>query len=308
MGQKVHPYIIRIGFGKDWLSRWFTSNRKEYADFLEEDLKIRALIKRNYSMGSIDSIVIERVSPTVIKVRIRTSRPGVIIGRRGQDIERVKAEILRLTKKEIMIDVEEVLEPATRAQLVAEMIAFQLMRRVNFRRAMKKAIQQATNMGCEGIKVCCSGRLDGAEIARSEKYKFGKIPLQTFRADIDYGFGVAKTTYGTIGVKAWIYKGEKNLGHYLITPPKEDRNDQRNRGRDPRGPKRPPRPNSRPRPAPGVRPAAAETSAKPAATKPAAPAKPATSAKPAATKPAAEAKPAKKPETKSTDNKKESTS
>jgi len=219
MGQKVHPYILRIGFGKDWLSRWFTSKRREFADFLEEDIRIREHIKKSYSRGSVATIVIERVSLSIIRIRIRTSRPGVIIGRRGQDIERVKAELGRLAKKEIIIDVEEVTEPALEAQLVAEMIGFQLIRRVHFRRAMKKAIQQAVSSGGEGIKIKCSGRLGGVEIARKESYKYGKVPLQTFRADIDYGFYIAKTTYGTIGIKVWIYKGEKRLGHYLI---KED--------------------------------------------------------------------------------------
>ncbi len=219
MGQKVHPYILRIGFGKDWLSRWFTPKRREFAEFLEEDIRIREHIKKSYSRGSVATIVIERVSLNIIRIRIRTSRPGVIIGRRGQDIERVKAELGRLAKKEIIIDVEEVTEPALEAQLVAEMIGFQLIRRVHFRRAMKKAIQQAVSSGGEGIKIKCSGRLGGVEIARKESYKYGKVPLQTFRADIDYGFYIAKTTYGTIGIKVWIYKGEKRLGHYLI---KED--------------------------------------------------------------------------------------
>ncbi len=216
MGQKVHPYVLRIGFGKDWLSKWFTSRKSEYADFLEEDIKIRKKIKASYPFGSISQIIIERVSPTLIRIKIKTSRPGVIIGRRGQDIERNKADISRLTKKEIMIDVLEVSDPQLDAQLVAEMIAFQLKKRINFRRAMKKALQQAGNMGCEGMKVRCKGRLDGAEIARAEIYKFGKIPLQTFRADIDYGFGLAQTTYGTIGVKVWIYKGTKQPGYYMI--------------------------------------------------------------------------------------------
>ena len=216
MGQKVHPYILRIGFGKDWLSRWFTPKKREFASFLEEDLQIRDHIKKSYSRGSVATIVIERVSLGIIRIRIRTSRPGVIIGRRGQDIERVKSELNKLTKKEISIDVEEVTEPALEAQLVAEMIGFQLIRRVHFRRAMKKAIQQAVSSGGEGIKIKCSGRLGGVEIARKESYKYGKVPLQTFRADIDYGFYIAKTTYGTIGIKVWIYKGEKRLGHYLI--------------------------------------------------------------------------------------------
>jgi len=220
MGQKVHPYILRIGFGRDWLSRWFTPKKREFADFLEEDIKIRDHVKRCYSKGSVATIVIERVSLGIIKIRIRTSRPGVIIGRRGQDIERVKAELGRMTKKEIVIDVEEVTEPALEAQLVAEMIGFQLMRRVHFRRAMKKAIQQTVSAGGEGIRIKCSGRLGGVEIARKESYKHGKVPLQTFRADIDYGFYIARTTYGAIGIKVWIYKGEKRLGHYLI---KEDR-------------------------------------------------------------------------------------
>jgi len=216
MGQKVHPYILRIGFGKDWLSRWFTTKKREFASFLEEDIRIREHIKKSYYNGSVATIVIERVSSGIIRIRIRTSRPGVIIGRRGQDIERVKAELNRMTRKEIIIDGEEVTEPALEAQLVAEMIGFQLMRRVNFRRAMKKAIQQAVSAGGEGIKLKCSGRLGGIEIARRESYKHGKVPLQTFRADIDYGFYIARTTYGTIGIKVWIYKGIKRLGAYLI--------------------------------------------------------------------------------------------
>ncbi|MDD4955615.1 MAG: 30S ribosomal protein S3 [Candidatus Omnitrophica bacterium] len=216
MGQKVHPYILRIGFGKDWLSRWISLRRGEYAQFLEEDIRIRELVKKSYPMGSIAAITIERVSPTLIRLKVRTSRPGVIIGRRGQDIERVKMEIGKLAKKEVVVDVEEVTEPALEAQLVAELIAFQMTKRVNFRRAMKKAISQALGLGCEGIKIKCSGRLEGAEIARNEIYKYGKVPLQTFRADIDYGQATAKTTYGTNGVKAWIYKGEKPLGSYMI--------------------------------------------------------------------------------------------
>ncbi len=221
MGQKVHPFILRIGFGKDWQSRWFSEKKKTYVEFLDEDLKIRNVIKDFYTLGSIASLVIERVSPTLIRIRVRTSRPGVIIGRGGKDIERLKSKIIDLTKKEVIIDVEEVIEPALEAQLVAELIAFQIIKRVNFRRAMKRAIQQAVNLGCEGIKVRCSGRLGGVEIARSESYKYGKIPLQTFRADIDYGFSVAKTTYGTIGVKTWIYKGIKHLGNYLVKEEEE---------------------------------------------------------------------------------------
>ncbi|MCF7908798.1 MAG: 30S ribosomal protein S3 [Candidatus Omnitrophica bacterium] len=224
MGQKVHPYILRIGFGKDWLSRWFSFKKSEYADFLEEDLIVRRKIKDAYPGGSVSTIVIERVSQSVIRIRIKTSRPGVIIGRRGQDIERLKRDLNRLTKREIIIDVEEVREPATEAQLIAEVIGFQLLKRVNFRRAMKRAIQQATSLGAEGIKIRCSGRLGGVEIARKESYKYGKVPLQTFRADIDYGFYVARTTYGTIGIKVWVYKGEKKLGSYMIKEPDQREN------------------------------------------------------------------------------------
>ena len=222
MGQKVHPYILRIGFGKDWHSRWFADKKKSFAQFLEEDVKIRKLIKKEYPMGSIAQIVIDRVSPTLIRIKIKTSRPGVIIGRRGQDIERVKQNISTLTKKEVLIDVEEVIDPALSAQLVSELIAFQILKRVNFRRAMKRAIKQAQDKGCEGIKIRCSGRLGGAEIARSEKYQMGKIPLQTFRSDIDYGYAISRTTYGTIGVKVWIYGGEKPLGSYLAAQEEQE--------------------------------------------------------------------------------------
>lgn len=215
MGQKVHPYILRVGFGKSWLSRWFSPKKREYADFLEEDLFIRDKIKKSYPLGSVATIDIERVSLGAIRIRVRTSRPGVIIGRRGQDIERVKKDLAVLSGKEVVVDVEEVSDQALEAQLVAELVAFQLKKRVKFRRAMKKAIQQATNSGGQGMKIQCSGRLGGVELARSESYKYGKIPLHTFRTDIDYGFAVADTTYGSIGVKVWVCKGQKLPGDYL---------------------------------------------------------------------------------------------
>ena len=224
MGQKVHPYILRIGFGKNWLSRWFSPRRREFASLLEEDLRIRDIIKKYYFRGSVAAVIIERVSVGAIRIRIKTSRPGVIIGRRGQDIERVKKSLIDFTKKELVIDVEEVADPALEAQLVAEMIGFQLIKRVTFRRAMKRAMQQAAALGGEGMKIKCSGRLGGVEIARKESCKYGKVPLQTFRADIDYGFFVAKTTYGTIGIKVWIYKGEKRLGSYLYQDQEEKKN------------------------------------------------------------------------------------
>ena len=235
MGQKVHPYIIRIGFAKTWQSLWFTVKKREFASFLEEDVRIRRLIKENYPKGSIAKIIIERVSPEAVRIRVRTSRPGIIIGRRGQDIERVKSLIQELSRREVYVDVEEVTTPAMDAQLIAESVGFQIVRRVNFRRAMKRAISQALAEGCEGIKVRCSGRLGGLEIARSEVYKHGKVPLQTFRSDIDYGYHVAKTTYGTIGVKTWVYRGEAPLGTYMKRRQQSDqRQDQDSRGRGPR--------------------------------------------------------------------------
>ncbi len=215
MGQKVHPYILRIGFAKDWLSCWFSARKNEYAQLLEEDYRFRSKIKETYPYGSISQIALERVSNNFVRIKIRTSRPGIIIGRRGQDIERLKQVLSEMSKKEVAIDVEEVVEPALEAQLVAELIAFQITKRVNYRRAIKRALQQAQALGCEGMKIRISGRLEGAEISRSEIYRYGKVPLQTFSADIDYGFGLAKTTYGTIGIKVWIYKGKKPLGSYL---------------------------------------------------------------------------------------------
>ena len=215
MGQKVHPYVLRIGFGKTWQSLWFSGKKREFANFLEEDLRIRKLIKKSYPEGTIAQIIIERLSAEAVRVKIKTSRPGVIIGRRGQDIEHLKSAISDLARKEVRIDVEEVLKPTMDAQLIAELISFQIVKRVHFRRAMKRAITQALNEGCQGIKIQCSGRLGGLEIARSETYKQGKIPLQTFRSDIDYGYAVAKTTYGTVGVKTWVYKGQAPLGSYL---------------------------------------------------------------------------------------------
>jgi len=215
MGQKVHPYVLRIGFGKTWQSLWFADRRRDFAQFLEEDVRIRKQIKQAYPQGSVAKIIIERVSLEAIRIHIKTSRPGIIIGRRGQDIERLKRELAHLSQREVFIDVEEVLSPSTDAQLIAELIAFQLIRRVHFRRAMKRSITQALADGCRGIKTRCSGRLGGLEIARSEVYKQGKIPLQTFRSDIDFGYAIARTTYGTIGVKVWVYNGEAYLGSYL---------------------------------------------------------------------------------------------
>lgn len=206
MGQKVHPYSLRLGIIRTWKSQWF-ADKKNYADFLLEDLKIRKYIKKALAQAAVADIGIERASNR-LRIRIYSARPGVIIGRRGAEIDKLKEELQGITQREIFIDISEIKNPNTSAQLVAENIAFQIEKRIPFRRAMKKAIQAAMNGGAGGIKVQCSGRLGGAEIARREGYKEGKVPLHTLRADIDYGFTEAFTTYGLIGIKVWIYKGE----------------------------------------------------------------------------------------------------
>lgn len=206
MGQKSHPYGLRLGYIKPWKSRWF-AQKKQFSDFLHEDIKIRKFLKEKLSFAGISNIEIER-SGNKSRVRIFTARPGVIIGRRGQEIDKVKEELANITKNEVFVDIKEVKNPQTDGQLVAENITMQLEKRVGFRRAMKKAVQMAMQKGALGIKVLAKGRLGGAEIARDEKYHEGKVPLSTFRADIDYGFAEAHTTYGAIGVKVWIYKGD----------------------------------------------------------------------------------------------------
>lgn len=206
MGQKVHPLILRIGFIKTWHSRWFTSS-KDYPKFILEDYNIRKFIKQRLKFAAISKIIIERLSER-IKVRIFTARPGIIIGRHGQEIERLREDLNSLVKKEISIDIEEIKVPGQDAQLVAESVAFQLEKRVAFRRAIKRAIQQSIAAGSMGCKISVGGRLGGAEMSRRETYKEGKIPLATLRADIDYGFTEAHTNCGLIGVKVWIYKGD----------------------------------------------------------------------------------------------------
>ncbi|MFA5165626.1 MAG: 30S ribosomal protein S3 [Candidatus Omnitrophota bacterium] len=206
MGHKVNPISMRLGYIKNFRSRWF-SKRKDFADFLIEDLDIRKYVKKNFSAAGIALIEIERASNKA-KVIIHTARPGIIIGRKGADIDRLRDDLQDKTKKEIYIEIKEVKNASVDAQLVAENIAFQLEKRIAFRRALKKAVQQAMTSGALGIKVKCAGRLGGAEMSRTEGYKEGKVPLQTFRADIDYGFAEAMTTYGLIGVKAWVYKGD----------------------------------------------------------------------------------------------------
>jgi len=209
MGQKVHPYGLRVGIINKWKSRWF-AKKDEYAEKFLEDDKIKKFIKKKLYSASISKIEIERASDRM-RIYVYTARPGAIIGRRGQEIESLRDELQGISKlaKDIFIDIKEIKQSQLDAQLVAENIAFQLEKRIPFRRAMKKAVQSAKDNGCEGIRIKVKGRLGGAEIARTEKYMYGKIPLQTLRADIDYGFAEAHTTYGLIGVKVWIYKGEK---------------------------------------------------------------------------------------------------
>ncbi|HDZ77348.1 MAG TPA: 30S ribosomal protein S3 [Candidatus Omnitrophica bacterium] len=214
MGQKIHPIAFRLGFIKNWNSRWFAS-KQDFAKFIEEDARIRKYITVKFRQAAISKIIIERVSTGTVRIRIYTARPGVIIGRHGADIDRLKVYLGKLIKREFLIDIVEVKSPSMDAQIVAQNIAFQLEKRVAYRRAVKRAIEQAMTAGAKGIKIQCGGRLGGVEISRSEKYKEGKIPLQTFRANIDYGFAEALTTYGLIGIKTWIYKGDVLDGKFV---------------------------------------------------------------------------------------------
>jgi small subunit ribosomal protein S3 len=211
MGQKTNPIGLRIALNKDWRSRWF-SEKKDFGRLLVEDTKIRLILKTKLEAASVPKILIERAANRC-RITIFTARPGVVIGRKGAEIDKIKEELSKMTGKEIYVDIQEVKSPETDAQLVAENVAMQLERRISFRRAMKKAVQTAIDFGAQGIKVRCAGRLGGAELARTELYHQGRVPLHTLRANIDYGFAEAKTLYGKIGVKCWICKGE-------ITPEK----------------------------------------------------------------------------------------
>lgn len=205
MGQKTHPYGFRLGVNRTWKSRWFA--QKEYADLLHEDLEIKKLLKKRFYFSGIAGIETERAA-NKLTVKIRTSKPGIIIGRKGSEIEKLKNDLQSMTGREVFVNVQEVRKPELEAQLVAENIAQQLVKRMAFRRVMRKTVDTSIRFGTKGIKLCCAGRLNGAEIARSEWYLHGQLPLHTLRADIDYGFAEAFTTYGVIGVKVWIYKGD----------------------------------------------------------------------------------------------------
>ena len=205
MGQKTHPIGFRVGISRPWLSKWFS--QKNYAEWLHEDIKFRKVIKdRLMSMG-VSHIDIERAA-TKAKITIHTSRPGLVIGKKGSGIDQLRTDLQKMTKNEVFLNIQEVRKAELNAQLVAENIAMQLQRRVAFRRAMKKAVQMTLKFGGKGIKVMCSGRLAGAEIARREWYREGRVPLHTLRANIDYGFAEALTTYGIIGVRVWLYRGD----------------------------------------------------------------------------------------------------
>ena len=205
MGQKVNPYGIRLGINKTWSSRWFSRN--DYTTLLHQDLKIKSYVEKKLKNASISKINIERAAKK-LRLSIFSSRPGIIIGKKGADIETLKNDLAKMSNLEVFLDIKEVRKPEVEARLVAENIASQLEKRISFRRAMKKAVQSAMRLGAKGVKVVCSGRLGGAEIARTEKYHEGSVPLHTLRGDIDYSTAEAETTYGICGIKVWINKGE----------------------------------------------------------------------------------------------------
>ena len=206
MGQKVHPTGIRLGIVKEWTSKWYADS-KEYPNLLNTDLKVRDFLKKKLSQASVSRIQIDRPASNA-QITVHTARPGLVIGKKGEDIDALRSEVSQMMGVPVHISIEEIRKPELDAQLVAEGIAQQLERRIMFRRAMKRAVQNSMRLGAEGIKVNVSGRLNGAEIARNEWYREGRVPLHTLRADIDYGFAEANTTYGILGVKVWIFKGE----------------------------------------------------------------------------------------------------
>ena len=207
MGQKVNPHGLRVGIIKDWDTKWY-ANKKNFSDYLVEDQKIRKFVKKELFVSGIANIGIERAANNRIKVNVHTSKPGMVIGKGGQGVEKLRKDLEKLTKKNVAVNVVEVKLPEKNAQLMAENIAFSLERRVSFRRAMKQAMQRAMRSGAKGVRVATAGRLGGADMARTEGYSEGNVPLHTLRADIDYGFAEADTTYGKLGVKVWVYNGE----------------------------------------------------------------------------------------------------
>jgi len=205
MGQKVNPIGLRLGINRTWDSRWFA--RKEYGSLLLDDLGLRDFLQKRLTQAGISRVVIERAAKRT-RITLHTARPGVVIGKKGVDIEKLRADIAKLSNSEVSLNIAEIRKPEIEAKLIADNIAQQLERRVAFRRAMKRAVQSAMRLGAQGIRINCSGRLGGAEIARMEWYREGRVPLHTLRADVDFGYGTAKTTYGVCGVKVWVFKGE----------------------------------------------------------------------------------------------------
>ncbi|KAB2965917.1 MAG: 30S ribosomal protein S3 [Thermoanaerobaculia bacterium] len=206
MGQKTHPYGFRLVYNKTWHSRWYAQG-KNYPDLLHQDLKLRTELKRRLGHAGVAAIDIERAADK-LRVTIHTSRPGIIIGRKGAEVDKLRDDLIKQTGREVHINIQEIQRPELDAQLISESIAGQLERRVSFRRAMKKAMESAFRFGCKGVKIMVAGRLGGSEIARTEWYQEGRLPLHTLKADIEFGFTEARTTYGVIGVKVWIYKGD----------------------------------------------------------------------------------------------------
>ena len=244
MGQKIHPTGFRLAVTRDWTARWYAS-KKDFAKTLADDLAVRAFLKKRLSHASVGRVLIERPAKNA-RITLFSARPGVVIGKKGEDIERLKADLQKMVGVPVHVNIEEVRKPETDAQLIADSIAQQLERRIMFRRAMKRAIQNAMRLGVQGIKIMSSGRLNGAEIARTEWYREGRVPLHTLRANIDYGVSEAKTTYGVSGIKVWVYKGEalgRNEQPAVSEPenePRRARRGGRNDG-DNRGQRRAPR-------------------------------------------------------------------
>jgi small subunit ribosomal protein S3 len=242
MGQKIHPTGFRLPVTRAWASRWYASNRN-FAGMLAEDLEVREYLKKKLKNAAVARVLIERPAKNA-RITIYSARPGVVIGKKGEDIERLKAELAKMLGVPVAVNIEEIRKPEIDAQLIADSITQQLERRIMFRRAMKRAMQNAMRLGAQGIKIMSAGRLNGIEIARTEWYREGRVPLHTLRADIDYGFSEAKTTYGVIGVKVWVYRGE-NLGRgdapgaLKNEAPEDDRRSRRGRGpgSDRRGPR-----------------------------------------------------------------------
>lgn len=245
MGQKIHPTGFRLAVTRNWNSRWYAGN-SDFASMLNEDLQVRGYLKKKLKNASVGKILIERPAKNA-RITIYSSRPGVVIGKKGEDIELLKADLARLMGVPVHVNIEEIRKPEIDAQLIADSIAQQLEKRIMFRRAMKRAMQNAMRLGAQGIKIMSSGRLNGIEIARKEWYREGRVPLHTLRADIDYGFGEAETTYGIIGIKVWVYKGDRhsNVDALMAESPVEDEKKRRGGRREDGRPSAPPRSNKR---------------------------------------------------------------